>query len=348
MNIDDLDTIILDVLEINGRRLKEEELEKKLVERGSYSPSRPTSSLRQDMQVVITDLVENNILSTGDTVKTIDGGKPYKPDPKQWIVVNRLDKDFSSITTADEMIAYLGNISRSLRERKYLYTYCRLDKAIRLIKDRRWLIGHASFLNDRYEYERFPNWDGRFQSSFMRSDTETIAMWSMYAQPWDKGVRIGFPVAEFKRWISGIASIYDEHQRALPNNYRIYYSDVLYEEHPLKRGSLKNEVFKPYEHPEMQGHVKDAAWSYEKEVRLHIDVPGMKDEKVFVEVPEKLIDSIEITAGPRFNGNLDARITQETGKTISTSKSKFLGKLKWVYCDDCASFIRESHSSRSF
>ena len=335
MNIGDLRVIIPDILEINGRRLLEEELEEKLVARGSYSPSRPTSSLHEDMRFVITGLIGKGILSTGATVKKIGGGTLYIPDPKQWIAVNRADVDFPSITTAEEMLSYLGNINRSLQESKYLYTYCRLDKALKLIKEKRCLIGHASFLNDKLEYEHYKNWDGRFQSSFMRSDTETIAMWSMYAQPWDMGVRIGFPVSEFKKWIAGIDSIYDEDKRLLPNNYRIYYSDVLYEEEPLKRGRYKNNVFKPYDHPEMQGHVKDAAWAYEKEVRLHIDVPGMKNEKVYVEAPDDLIDSIEITAGPRFKGDLEERIKQETGIAIRTAASKFTGKLSWVYCDDC-------------
>lgn len=335
MNIGDLRVIIPDILEINERRLREEELEKKLHARGRYSPSSPISSLQQDMRIVITDLIGKGVLSTGATVKKLGGGILYIYDPKQWIAVNRADVDFPSITSAEEMLSYLGNISRSLQDRKYLYTYCRLDKAVELIKDKRWLIGHASFLNDKFEYEHYKNWDGRFQSSFMRSDTETIAMWSMYAQPWDTGVRIGFPVSEFKKWIAGIDSIYDEDKRLLPNNYRIYYSDVLYEEEPLKRGPYKNKVFKPYDHPEMQGHVKDAAWAYEKEVRLHIDVPGMKNEKVYVEAPDDLIDSIEITAGPRFKGDLAAKIKKETGKTIRTSVSKFTGKLSWVYCDDC-------------
>lgn len=55
----------------------------------------------------------------------------------------------------------------------------------------------------------------------------------------------------------------------------------------------------------LTGSIKDAAWSYEREIRLRVDLNyEIADPKVAVDVPDDIMKSIIITTGPRFNKSL--------------------------------------------
>ena len=331
LTIGDLRNLIPDILDLRDeRRLLESELERHLIEDWGYS----SFTAQEDTRAVLTELLGKGILSTGATVKKIGGGTLYIPDPKQWIAVNRYSPSFNHVKTSNEMKAYLGDIERSLDGKKYLYKYTKISKVQELLNTHRWLVGHPYFLNDKYEYNAFggdPYWDGKFVSCFMRENSEAVSMWSMYAQPWEDAVRIGIPANTFKKWIRSITRIYDSDGNVINKTFRIYYADVLYVPEdtaaPISRGSMKNDLYRDYLDPEMIGYVKDEAWSYEKEVRLHIDVPGLQKERIYVHFPQEIIDSIEIMTGPKAEG-----ITIP-GMTVKESRFKDL--LSWVYCDDC-------------
>ena len=52
---------------------------------------------------------------------------------------------------------------------------------------------------------------------------------------------------------------------------------------------------------EMTGYAKNYAWQYENEVRMRIRLHHNTGyEKILIDVPQEVIDSIEITVGPYF------------------------------------------------
>ena len=60
--------------------------------------------------------------------------------------------------------------------------------------------------------------------------------------------------------------------------------------------NTKNEVLKEIESPILTGLIKDAAWSYEKEIRLRVDLKDKSmDKKVAIEIPDEIIDTMIIT-----------------------------------------------------
>ena len=89
----------------------------------------------------------------------------------------------------------------------------------------------------------------------------------------------------------------------------------------------------------LKGYIKDIAWSYENEVRLRVESKDYLSYKtVAVEVPDDILNSIQIVAGPRFDGDLYEEIKKQIKsdfKEKNTAKSKFSEKLKWIYCDTC-------------
>ena len=86
------------------------------------------------------------------------------------------------------------------------------------------------------------------------------------------------------------------------------------------------------------GYIKDDAWSYEKEVRLRVDLgKSVSFGGVAIDITDELIDSMTITKGPRFEGDIKARIEQECQRIIHTEDSLFFDKLKRTPCDYCKS-----------
>lgn len=102
-------------------------------------------------------------------------------------------------------------------------------------------------------------------------------------------------------------------------------------------GKAENKLLKNTPHlPDLVGYIKDMAWEYEREVRvLAIVDKSIRCDRLAIELPDDLIDSIEIVAGPRFSGNLSERIRQEIQRLFTTNQSLFSGKLNWIPCDSC-------------
>ena len=80
--------------------------------------------------------------------------------------------------------------------------------------------------------------------------------------------------------------------------------------------------------------IKDAAWSYEKEIRLRVDLRNrIAGAQIAIEIPDEIMNSIVITTGPRFNKN----ISKDQFKDVAYIKeSIFAGKLNYLYCDRCS------------
>ena len=247
---------------------------------------------------------------------------------------------FSNISEPDDMVAFLQDMNRLQSD--YVYQYTRLETIERIIESRKWKLNKPENMNDRYEYEMFRGyWHGKYYSCFMDTKNESVAMWAMYGQPWEDGIRIGIPKREFKKWIRNINIVEDE-SGSIIWNAKTYFASILYINDNPSEGIIlgnnsKNTSFYPYDYKKkLAGYIKDKAWDYEKEVRIHVFAPDFYGDSVYVPIPDSLIESIAITTGPRFNETKHlTKLYGITGINTKIDNSKFRSKLHWVYCDDC-------------
>lgn len=271
--------------------------------------------------------------------------------------------NFSKINSPQDLIAYLSNSGKRLTPTKnngtqYVYHYTKLSNVVSIINSRSWWLNSPQAMNDGLEFKNileFQELNAVFFASFMYNSSESIAMWSMYAQPWEDGVLIRIPVATFRNWIKNTKTIYPvfclENQKpilersAIPYKklsiVRVAYTNadsVQYKSDEIMIcGKAENKLLKNTPHlPDLVGYIKDMAWEYEREVRvLAIVDKSIRCDRLAIELPDNLIDSIEIVAGPRFSGNLSERIRQEIQRLFTTNQSLFSGKLNWIPCDSC-------------
>ncbi len=271
--------------------------------------------------------------------------------------------NFSEINTPQDLITYLSDSANRLDNIKnksiqYVYHYTKLSNVVSIINSKYWWLNSPQGMNDGLEFQHISESQQNkavFFASFVYNSSESIAMWSMYAQPWEDGVFIRIPVAVFKKWIRNITTIYTvlNPKSAFPiiekslipikdlSIVRVAYtnSDSVQNKSDeiIKCGKAENYLIKraPYL-PNLVGYIKDMAWEYEHEVRVLVATDkSIKCDNLAIELPDDLIDSMEIVAGPRFSGNLSKRIRQEVHRQLTTSQSLFLDKLKWIPCDGC-------------
>lgn len=283
--------------------------------------------------------------------------------------------NFSEINSPQDLIAYLSDSARRLENTKnestqYIYHYTKLSNVVSIIKGRFWWLKSPKTMNDGLEFQNiseFQQSKSVFFASFMYDSSESIAMWSMYAQPWEDGVFVRIPVAIFKKWIRNTKIIYTvlcpKNQKPIIEKSLIPVEDlsvvrVAYtnsdsaqdkSEEILICGKAENNLLKNAPHlPDLVGYIKDMAWEYEHEVRVLAAVDkSIECDGLAIEVSDDLINSMEIVAGPRFSGNLSERIRQEVHRQFTTNRSLFSNKLNWIPCDSCPEKIKCDSCSKT-
>lgn len=107
---------------------------------------------------------------------------------------------FQDIETPEELKCYLDDSMRRLDNTPYLHHYTNVSRVVDMIRSGTWHLGNAEGMNDNLEYKNgdATRWRNLFFSCFMCEDKESIGMWSMYAQPWEKGVKISIPKVAVK------------------------------------------------------------------------------------------------------------------------------------------------------
>ena len=271
--------------------------------------------------------------------------------------------NFSKIDSPQDLISYLSNSKKRLTKQKsngaqYVYHYTKLSNVVSIIKSRSWWLKSPETMNDGLEFKNISEsqqCNAVFFASFMYDSSESIAMWSMYAQPWEDGVFIRIPVEIFINWIKNTKTIY---QVFYPENKKPVFgkSAIPYEKLSIVRvaytnadtaqckseeilvcGKAENKLLKNTSHlPDLVGYIKDIAWEYEREVRVLATVnKSINCGGLAIELPDNFIDSMEIVAGPRFSGDLSKRIKQEVHRQFTFNRSLFSDKLNWIPCDSC-------------
>lgn len=268
-------------------------------------------------------------------------------------------KSFPKIRTEDELRTYLDD-SHRLNNTSYLYHYTTVPVVIRILRGRLWHLGNAFNMNDMLEYTNGDPayWHNLFFSCFMGEDKESIGMWSMYAQPWEKGVKIAIHKDKLRKWLKGTQDIWeispDTYQptgrkvHIGENGASLRLSSVAYsntdslqkkdDREVIKWGGVSNTNIKnAVRIPALTGYVKDMAWSYEKEVRIKAEFNNEKNfQRVAISLTDELVKSMIITASPLFDGDLWDELQKETYDQIETEQSVFTHKLNIrTICQDC-------------
>ena len=269
--------------------------------------------------------------------------------------------DFSLINEAEDLLRYLTDSNHRLKNDSYVCQYTSLRAAFSIIKSGYWYLGNPKAMNDKLEYERYDEykWNNIFYSSFMIEKNESIGMWSMYAQPWDKGVMISIPTNLFKKWARETEYVYradpetkktDENDRLDKNTAKISIGRVAYTDYEyntkdnkacISCGDAKNHNFTDlYHYDALIGLIKDEAWSYEKEIRLRVDLKDVNNFKgVSLKIPEYILKAIIITLGPRHFQIDSKELRFISKKGIGIKNSVFYNKLQWIPCDSCEKSI---------
>ncbi|MFQ7108088.1 MAG: DUF2971 domain-containing protein [Neglectibacter timonensis] len=254
---------------------------------------------------------------------------------------------FSGITSVSELIAYLDDSSKRLEKCKFLYHYTSLGRVIDIYKGRKWHLANAKCMNDQLEYSNgdADRWENIFFASFMVNVKENIGMWSMYAQPWKDGVLLKIPKDNFEIWIEKTKELYEiscsdfqptGSKLMIDTENKLFLSSVAYTNCDNQEAVEKvtwsiasnTHIHNATHIPELTGYIKDSAWDYEREIRIKAVLKeGHGFKRVAIDVPDDVLDSIQIIAGPLFEGKLENRLREQIDRRIDTNNSLFYKKL---------------------
>lgn len=260
---------------------------------------------------------------------------------------------------------------RGTRHRNY-YHYTNIDSIIKIIKSGYWHLtsGYSDKLNDQQEMQKgsFERWQRTYLGCFAYGDNENMAMWGLYGLPWEEAVLVSIPQKQMLAWIQKDMTIYSaayngvgfEYDIINHNSLGVELVDIVYISG--YRGSENNKIHyqgnsipihnnyafsEISEDKRITGFLKNNAWSYEQEVRIRVELENkIKSEKIAIKMPDELINSITITAGPYFKGNIkkkiEDRILDEYKIKGKDSDFKDLVRYRSI-CDMCkyGRFIRK-------
>ena len=249
---------------------------------------------------------------------------------------------FSGINTTSELRLYLDDSINRLKSSKYIHHYTTLENVVKMICGGSWHLGDAARMNDKLEYENGDEqrWNNLFFSCFMCEDKESIGMWSMYAQPWEKGVKISLPSKAVRDWIYSAKELweisikdYNPTGRTIPldnDTVSLRLSAVAYsnadsvqeitEEKLMWSNQTNRNIHNAVRIPELTGYVKDMAWAYEKEIRVKAefhDAGGI--QRVAVPLTSEIISQMIITASPLFEGDLQQELEKSVAKHMGAN-----------------------------
>lgn len=229
---------------------------------------------------------------------------------------------FADISNVFELIEFLDDSGERLRNTDSIFHYTTLDNCIKIFRSRMWHLCNPQNMNDRLEYQNGDNnrWNNIFFSSFMSNSNESIAMWSMYSQPWDRGVQLAIKKEILKQWISEIKFIreiscedYEPTGRIIERNKnnRVFLSSVTYHNvtesnEELWWNTVVNKRMTNADHiPELTGYVKDFAWNYEQEIRIKAVFNNSENfQRVAIDIPDYILDNMTIVKSPMFKEEL--------------------------------------------
>ena len=299
--------------------------------------------------------------------RVIGNEKYYEPSEDKLPLRNNIN-NFKNVTEIDDLIPYLENRFKRIDGKTMLHQYTNIHAALNIIQSHEFYIGSPSNMNDLLEYQHFDarKWEDIFFTCFMEYKTESVAMWSQYAQPWDSGIRLSLPAIKIKEWLNNVKIVDSadpstkkkdglfklEANKFIKSIHMVAYTneddiDKSNEKEIVTVGKAENNMLENlYNKEKLCGYVKNAAWDYEKEIRFRIqidnaddDSSNMKIKAIRISIPDDVIKSIEIMKGPRVPE--DSAEWKELVDLLrkeglnNPSNSIFEGKLINMACDRC-------------
>ncbi|MBQ6105722.1 MAG: hypothetical protein IJL03_07220 [Lachnospiraceae bacterium] len=265
------------------------------------------------------------------------------------IEFNTPARPFSKIDNPTELAQYLEDEEKIKdTSEQYVSHYTNFENVTKMVTGKKLYLANPSKMNDGLEFS-YPGMDCSklYFSSFALEKAENLGMWSMYGQPWSDGIKISVPKKEFLDWAKKVAKVHLVDNTSceviagstISNGFSARTTRVAYVEQGSKGvekiicGQAKNTSLKTLDRQILTGLIKDIAWSYEKEIRLRVDLDNtIPNNRIAIDIPESVLGRMIITTGPRFSNNVDKAVFSDVG---AIQKSIFTGKLTRIYCDVC-------------
>lgn len=261
---------------------------------------------------------------------------------------------FTDIKSVDEMISFLKEKGKN---HEYYYHYTSWDSLTKIFENKSFLLtrGNSSKINDQHEAIMKGSWDEWnkiFIGSFAFGSSEIMAMWGLYGLPWRNAVRLAIPKAQMNKWITSIDRIrlFENGQtKDYHGDFEAVLNDVVYVDGKngddrLQLSHYRKSITVSERYPlygiarsdEMTGYIKNYAWQYENEVRLRIRLAHWTGvEKISIDIPDDVLNSIIVTTGPSFVWNDDDLLAKLYNENRIV-ESGFLGLVRYrELCDLC-------------
>lgn len=267
----------------------------------------------------------------------------------------------SDVKTIDEMISFLKEKGQN---HEFYYHYTTWDSVTKIFENNTFLLTRSNSLNINDQHEAlmkgsWEEWSKIYIGSFAFGSSEIMAMWGLYGLPWQDAVRLAIPKEKMNQWVNSIKEIKlfeNGNTVDFQDGFDVGLNDIVYVSGKRGADTLQlthygrsittSDTYPLYgidTNEKMTGYIKNYAWQYENEVRLRIRLAHPTGyEKICVEIPRDVINSITITTGPYFKRKDEELFLQLMDENrIVESGFKDLVKYKEL-CDMC----RHEHFSK--
>ena len=249
-------------------------------------------------------------------------------------------------------------IDNSKRHR-YYYHYTQESCLKGIITSSKLWLSSFSKMNDKDEDDKG---DARIRERCYAfclnyGSRENMAMWGLYAEPKDRGIRIEFSKKAFTQIIDcfmqnptvyRIKNTNDKQveYEKIDSDYqfKLFSTDILYQEirprDAIRENKLKYKYYYDYSTKQsntdfasdvaLTAQVKDGVWEYEHEVRLLLlaNKKLLDAESVAISIPSDVIKSITVRCGPWCKGNIENEMMDYCDESILINTSKFVNCIR--------------------
>jgi hypothetical protein len=228
-------------------------------------------------------------------------------------------KDF---TTLDQINTYLTKKGNNHKTYKH---YTNLKGLLGMLSSKHIWLSRMDKMNDKQELEKIicsnPDvWKSTYVFSLNYNSSENLALWGLYGIPWETAVCITFPRELLIKLTKDTKVYKDTNVYSNQGNVNLHLTDVIYlgendnrdASHTLKLNT-ESLNFDYYNHPFLKinryenfvGKLKNIAWSYENEVRIHARLESARRdlEKIAIPLTDEIISNLTVMFGPWINEN---------------------------------------------
>jgi len=253
---------------------------------------------------------------------------------------------YENIKTIDELILFLDNRSTS---KTFIYQYTNIEALEGILKNKFLVLGNVMNMNDLYEYKlsKATLRKRSYISCFSRDDNENIAMWAMYGNPWNKGVRIGFKSTYLKKLLKSTTEVYKvddkfnllEEVKLLPTE-KLFHCVSYYKKSENRLDWSSEKIYLNYlkgfenitTNPQLHGYIKHKAWSYENEVRLMIRLAdGNEYDRIGIKLTDEIINEMQVMTGPSISPYMRNKVKDLFNNKAEPSDFVGLIQLKEIF-----------------